>query len=64
MNAATATPSLEPDSGWMPSKGVVGMTCLIIAESAIFTIFVVAYLFYWERTSAARLRGKCSNCRF
>jgi len=29
-----------------PSKGVVGMTCLIIAESALFTIFVVAYLFY------------------
>ena len=22
------------------------MTCLIVAESAIFTIFVVAYLFY------------------
>ena len=46
MNAATATFSLEPDAGWTPSKGVVGMTCLIIAESAIFTIFVVAYLFY------------------
>ena len=46
MNAATATVSLEPDSGWVPSKGVVGMTCLIIAESAIFIIFVVAYLFY------------------
>jgi cytochrome c oxidase subunit III len=25
---------------------VVGMSCLIIAESAIFTIFVVAYLYY------------------
>ena len=37
---------LEPDSAWVPSKGVVGMTCLIIAESAIFIIFVVAYLFY------------------
>jgi cytochrome c oxidase subunit III len=46
MNAATATAVLEPDSGWVPSKGVVGMTCLIIAESAIFTIFVVAYLYY------------------
>jgi|ERR1700677_3798532 len=34
-------------AGWTPpSKGVVGMTCLIIAESAIFTIFVVAYLYY------------------
>jgi cytochrome c oxidase subunit 3 len=46
MNATTATDSLNPDGGWTPSKGVVGMTCLIIAESAIFTIFVVAYLFY------------------
>lgn len=46
MNATTATISLEPDAGWTPSKGVVGMTCLIIAESAIFLIFVVAYLFY------------------
>jgi cytochrome c oxidase subunit III len=46
MKATTATISLEPTAEWAPSKGVVGMTCLIIAESAIFTIFVVAYLFY------------------
>lgn len=46
MNATTATISLEPTAEWAPSKGVVGMICLIIAESAIFTIFVVAYLFY------------------
>lgn len=29
-----------------PSRGRVGMYALIAAESAIFTIFVVAYLFY------------------
>src|SRR6266404_6848192 len=29
-----------------PSRGRVGMLCLIAAEAAIFTIFVVAYLFY------------------
>jgi cytochrome c oxidase subunit 3/cytochrome o ubiquinol oxidase subunit 3 len=46
MNATTATIPYEPEAAWAPSKGVVGMTCLIIAESAIFTIFVVAYLFY------------------
>src|SRR5271170_2994470 len=46
MNAAIAANSLQPDAGWTPSKGVVGMTCLIIAESAIFIIFVVAYLYY------------------
>ena len=30
----------------LPSRGRVGMYCLIAAETAIFTIFVVAYLFY------------------
>ena len=29
-----------------PARGPVGMFGLIAAESAIFTIFVVAYLFY------------------
>lgn len=28
------------------SRGRVGMLCLIVAESTIFTIFVVAYLYY------------------
>ena len=30
----------------LPDKGKVGMACLIVAESAIFIIFVVAYLYY------------------
>src|SRR5580693_10290462 len=35
------------DTTWvLPYRGKVGMACLIAAESAIFTIFVVAYLFY------------------
>lgn len=46
MNATTAAISLEPKAECAPPKGVVAMACLIIAESAIFTIFVVAYLFY------------------
>jgi len=29
-----------------PTRGVMAMACLIIAESAIFTIFVVAYLYF------------------
>ena len=29
-----------------PSRGAVGMACLITAETAIFIIFVVAYVFY------------------
>jgi hypothetical protein len=35
------------DKPWiLPSRGKVATACAIIAESAIFTIFVVAYLFY------------------
>src|SRR5271154_3943328 len=30
----------------LPYRGNVGMACLIIAESAIFIIFVVAYIYY------------------
>jgi cytochrome c oxidase subunit 3 len=30
----------------LPYRGTVGMACLIVAESAIFIIFVVAYIFY------------------
>jgi cytochrome c oxidase subunit III len=42
-----ATPLPETPGTWtLPYRGKVGMACLIIAESAIFTIFVVAYLFY------------------
>jgi cytochrome c oxidase subunit III len=45
--SATATPLAEAPIAWkLPYHGKVGMACLIIAESAIFTIFVVAYLFY------------------
>ena len=33
----------------MPSRGVVAMASLITAEAAIFTIFVVAYLYYLGR---------------
>ena len=37
----------EAAAAWrLPYRGKVGMACLIVAESAIFTIFVVAYLFY------------------
>jgi len=31
---------------WSPTRGRIGMGALIAAEAAIFTIFVVAYLFY------------------
>jgi cytochrome c oxidase subunit 3 len=44
--SATST-ILPPELAWkLPARGQVGMFALIGAESAIFTIFVVAYLFY------------------
>src|SRR5665213_3034585 len=43
-----STISITPrDQAWiLPSRGVVGILCLIAAESAVFIIFVVAYIFY------------------
>jgi len=42
-----ATPLPATPEAWkLPYRGKIGMACLIFAESAIFTIFVVAYLFY------------------
>src|SRR6266404_4975687 len=40
------TSPLAETSWTLPDRGTVGMASLIVAESAIFTIFVVAYLFY------------------
>ncbi len=42
---APAVPQ-TPQAWTLPNRGKVGMASLIIAESAIFTIFVVAYLYY------------------
>jgi cytochrome c oxidase subunit III len=49
--SAITTPFPETPATWkLPYRGRVGMACLIIAESAIFTIFVVAYLYYTGRS--------------
>jgi len=45
--ATIATTSAPIETQWsLPYKGTVGMACLIAAESAIFTIFVTAYIYY------------------
>lgn len=45
--SAVTSPTVDNSLEWkLPYRGKVGMACLIVAESAIFTIFVVAYLFY------------------
>jgi cytochrome c oxidase subunit III len=53
MSAISLVPSAVnvPEQPWhLPSRGRVAMYCLIIAESAIFTIFVVAYIYYIGRS--------------
>jgi cytochrome c oxidase subunit III len=48
MNAANTIPiDALPEAPWvLPSRGTVGMACLIVAEAAIFIIFFVSYVFY------------------
>jgi cytochrome c oxidase subunit 3/cytochrome o ubiquinol oxidase subunit 3 len=49
--SAITTPFPETPPAWkLPYRGKVGMACLIIAESAIFMIFVVAYCYYIGRS--------------
>src|SRR3979409_628929 len=43
--------SAQAETPWaLPPRGIVGMACLIVAESAIFIIFVVAYIYYIGRS--------------
>jgi cytochrome c oxidase subunit III len=45
--SSAATPQSPSKPEWiLPSRGTVGMITLITAEIAVFTIFVVAYIFY------------------
>jgi cytochrome c oxidase subunit 3/cytochrome o ubiquinol oxidase subunit 3 len=46
MSTSTMPPASVGPQWTLPYKGTIGMACLIAAESAIFTIFVVAYLYY------------------
>jgi cytochrome c oxidase subunit 3 len=52
MNVASITVPEQSVEWVRPSRGRVGMFGLIAAESAIFTIFVVAYLFYIGKSPA------------
>jgi cytochrome c oxidase subunit III len=46
LSSAVVEPTRTEPEWILPSRGRVGMISLIAAESAIFTIFVVAYIFY------------------
>ncbi len=46
-----STVPIFADEEWrLPSRGRIGMLSLIVGESAIFTIFVVAYVYYIGRS--------------
>jgi cytochrome c oxidase subunit 3/cytochrome o ubiquinol oxidase subunit 3 len=45
----STVPLFVDESRQPPSRGKVGMFSLIVGESAIFTIFVVAYIYYIGR---------------
>jgi len=46
MSDVAVIPHNSNEAWVLPSRGIVGMACLILAEAAIFIIFVVAYVFY------------------
>ena len=52
MSSALTTGSISyaQTYGERPDRGKVGMACLILAESALFIIFVVAYVYYIGRS--------------
>ena len=45
-NAYVQMPIVEPAPWPVPSRGRIGMVFLITTETALFSIFVIAYLFY------------------
>lgn len=57
MSSALTTGSISyaKTYGERPDKGKVGMACLILAESALFIIFVVAYVYYTGRSLSGPL---------
>jgi cytochrome c oxidase subunit 3 len=58
MSTLTIPIAQAPRPWVLPDRGKVGMACLIIAESAIFTIFVVAYLFYTGKSLTGPTPGQ------
>ena len=58
MSALTIPITQGPRTWALPDRGKVAMASLIIAESAIFTIFVVAYLFYVGKSLSGPTPGQ------
>jgi len=57
--SALTIPLTQATRSWvLPDRGKVAMAALIVAESAIFTIFVVAYLFYVGKSLTGPMPGQ------
>lgn len=54
----TPTIGIEQSEWTLPDRGRVGVVCLIATEFALFTIFVVAYVFYLGKSQAGPTPGK------
>jgi cytochrome c oxidase subunit 3 len=52
LSSAVINPQDTNEPWVLPSRGIVGMGCLILAESAIFIIFIVAYIYYMGKSLA------------
>ena len=58
MSTLSATIPVAERPWRLPSRGRVGMFCLIAGEAAIFTIFVVAYIFYIGKSLSGPMPGQ------
>jgi cytochrome c oxidase subunit 3/cytochrome o ubiquinol oxidase subunit 3 len=58
MSEQTAVFKAGADQWQLPDKGKVGMICLIVAEAAIFIIFVLAYIFYLGKNLSGPTPGE------
>ena len=59
MSAIPITPEIAEVEWKLPYKGTVGMIAMIIAESAIFLIFVVAYIYYIGKSLSGPTPKRC-----
>ena len=58
MSTLPATIPVAERPWTLPARGRVGMFCLIAGEAAIFTIFVVAYIFYIGKSLSGPMPGQ------
>ena len=58
LNTEPVAPFEAPAAWTLPDRGTVGIVSFIIAEAAIFTIFVVAYLFYVGKSLSGPTPGE------